>query len=305
MYLSMERADQFIDTPVEARSDIAAEARIAACVSRSIEVLRRAPSALVTDIDGTISEMAPAPNLALVDPGALESLETLSRSLALVGVVTGRELADAMRLTGQPDLLHVGNHGYERVHLGIQRSAAGVTPYLSGVAEAAEAVRSAAVIDRDLVGVIVENKRFTASFHYRLSPVPSRADATIRAIIEPIASAAGLKISEGKMVIELRPPLTVNKGVAIAEIITEHELNGMIFFGDDVTDIDGFDAIRAHRSPTFDGLAVAIVTSDSNPLVAQAADLQLDGVWECIEVLRRLALAFSDLGGSDRAGVPA
>lgn len=285
----MEPAGPSTDTQVDEQR--ARENRIESCVAAALDVLGHAPAALLTDIDGTISEMAPAPNLALIDPGAIRSLETLARSLALVGVVTGRALSDAMRLTGQPDLLHIGNHGYERVHLGIQRSASGVTPYLSGVAEAAEAVRSAAALDVDLAGVIVENKRFTASFHYRLASDADRARETIRRVIDPIAAAAGLSISGGKMVIELRPPLTVNKGVAIAEIAAEHELRGVVFFGDDITDIDGFDAVRAHRSASFHGLAVAIVTPDSNARVAESADTALCGVRECIEVLRRLAAA--------------
>jgi trehalose 6-phosphate phosphatase len=269
----------------------AAESRVETCVQRAAAVLRRSPAALLTDIDGTISEMAPAPNLALIDPSALDSLERLSRSLDLVGVVTGRALSDAMRLTGSPGLLHVGNHGYERLHLGVERSAAGVMPYLSAVAEAAEAVRSAAMFDADLNGVVVENKRFTASCHYRLTADPVRAEATIRGIIEPVVEAAGLLISTGKMVLEVRPPLTVNKGVAIAELIAEHELKGAVFFGDDITDIDGFEAVKSHRGVSdFDGLAVAIVTADSNPAVPAAADLELHGVGECIEVLRRLAV---------------
>ena len=304
MCSSMEQPDRSTATQVEAALSQAAEARVEACVQRAAAVLRRSPAALLTDIDGTISEMAPAPNLALIDANALESLESLSRRLALVGVVTGRALSDAMRLTGRPDLLHVGNHGYERLHLGVERSAAGVTPYLSAVAEAAAAVRSASMLDADLEGVIVENKRYTASCHYRLTTAPNKAEATIRGIIEPIAEAAGLTISTGKMVLEVRPPLTVNKGVAIAELIAEHELRGAVFFGDDVTDIDGFDAVRAHRAATdFDGLAVAIVTPESNPAVAAAADLALHGVRECLEVLRRLAVLLgSDAAANQGAG---
>lgn len=306
MCSSMEQPDRSTATPVELARDRAAESRVETCAQRAAAVLRHAPSALLTDIDGTISEMAPTPNLALIDPSALVSLERLTRRIALVGVVTGRALSDAMRLTGQPGLLHVGNHGYERLHLGIERSAAGVAPYLSAVAEAAEAVRSAALFDPDLRGVIVENKRFTASCHYRLTVDPARAEATIRAIATPIADAAGLTISTGKMVLELRPPLIVNKGVAIAELIAEHELKGAVFFGDDVTDIDGFDAVRAHvEADRFDGLAVAIVTPDSNPAVARAADLTLFGVHECIDALRRLALLLESDHDNARQGASA
>ncbi len=290
----MAPRDPFFATPDAAEVNLEAEARIATCVLRSLAVLRRHPSGLMTDIDGTVSEMAPAPELSMIDVDALAALDSLAMSLALVGVVTGRAAHDALRLTGRPDLLHVGNHGYERIKGAAHSFAAGVEPYLSGVAEAAEAVRSAQLFDRDLKGAVIENKRYTASFHYRLCDDPDRAQAAIRRIIEPIALAALLTISDGKMVIELRPPLPVNKGTAIRDLITENGLKGLIFFGDDVTDVDGFNIVRARDgSGDFSGLAVAIVGSDANPLVAAAADLRLNSVRECSEVLVRLARLLS------------
>lgn len=295
----MAPTDPFIATPVDFTFDDEAETRISACALRSLDVLRRHPSGLVTDIDGTVSEMAPAPDLAVIDRGALKSLELLALHLAIVGVVTGRAAEDARRLTGLPDFLHIGNHGYERVQGLKQTFALGVEPYLSGIAEAAEAVRSAQHVDRDLTGAVVENKRYTASFHYRLCADPDRAAATIRAIIEPIAAAANLAVSGGKMVIELRPPLQINKGSAIADLIFEQRLKGLIFFGDDITDVDGFVAVRSYGgSPDFTGLAVAIVTPDSSPLVAQSADLHLWSVRECAEVLRRLAAQLAERAGA-------
>ena len=182
----MAPTDPFTVTPVDFVIDGAAEERIAACVLRALSVLRRHPSGLVTDIDGTVSEMA-AYRSRRIDRGALRSLQVLASQLAVVGVVTGRAAADALRLTGLPSCLHIGNHGYERVQGVRQSFAPGVEPYLSGVAEAAEAVRSAQLVDRDLTGAVIENKRYTASFHYRLCPDPVRAQTTIRAIVEPIA----------------------------------------------------------------------------------------------------------------------
>jgi trehalose 6-phosphate phosphatase len=301
----MAPMDPSIAIPVDSAFDDAAEARIAACVLRALAVLRRHPSGLVTDIDGTVSEMAPAPDLAVIDRGALKSLELMALQLAIVGVVTGRAAADALRLTGLPDFLHIGNHGYEQVHGVRQSFAPGVEPYLSGISEAAEAVRSAQRVDRDLTGAVIENKRFTASFHYRLCPDPDQAEATIRAIVQPIALAANLKMSGGKMVIELRPPLSVNKGSAISDLIFENGLKGLIFFGDDITDIDGFVAVRSYdRSLDFTGLAVAIVTPDSSPLVAESADLSLHGVRECAEVLRRLAAFLAETAGERGTETP-
>ena len=81
MCLSMAPTDLFTAIPVDFTFDDEAEARISACVLRALTVLRRHPSGLVTDIDGTVSEMAPAPDLAVIDRGALKSLELLALQL--------------------------------------------------------------------------------------------------------------------------------------------------------------------------------------------------------------------------------
>ena len=104
------------------------------------------------------------------------------------------------------------------------------------------------------------------------------------------------------MVIELRPPLLVNKGSAISDLIFENGLKGLIFFGDDITDIDGFIAVRSYdRGPDFTGLAVAIVT----PILARwwrpPRIFFLHGVRECAEVLRRLAELLAQSAAGRRA----
>ena len=293
----MASQDPSTATPAKPVFDAESESRISICVLQSLEVLSRRPAGLLTDIDGTVSEMAPAPHLSFIDKGAMKSLEALALHLEVVGVVTGRGVDDARRLTGRPDLLHIGNHGYERKHGPVESFASGVQPYLPGIREAADAVISAQHVDPHLAGVVIENKRFTASFHYRLAADPDQALASIRRIVGPIAAAAGLKMSDGKMVVELKPPLSTSKGTAIKELIDDHRLKGVVFFGDDITDIDGFDSVRSHHLHTdYSGLAVSIVTPDSSPLVAAAADLRLHGVRECAEVLRRLAVRLENSG---------
>src|SRR3954454_4110447 len=87
------------------------EAVVAACM----EVLRDTPSAVVTDIDGTISAIAPTPAEAMVDPGAKAALDLLARKLAVVVVVSGRAPRDAAAMVGLPGVVYVGNHGLERI----------------------------------------------------------------------------------------------------------------------------------------------------------------------------------------------
>ena len=78
------------------------------------ETLDMAPVGLFTDVDGTISEIAPAPAEAVVSAVCRESLIFLAGKLALVAAVSGRSAADTRRLVGVDGIVYVGNHGYER-----------------------------------------------------------------------------------------------------------------------------------------------------------------------------------------------
>ena len=98
------------------------DAVVAACWA----VLRQTPSAVVTDIDGTISAIAPTPAEAMVDPGAKAALGSARRErLAAVAVVSGRAPQDGAAMVGLPELTYVGNHGLERIARGDALDASG------------------------------------------------------------------------------------------------------------------------------------------------------------------------------------
>src|ERR671916_804029 len=111
------------------------EAAVAACVL----VLRQTPSAVITDIDGTISGIAPTPAEAMVDPGAKAALGRLMERLATVAVVSGRAPQDGAAMVGIPELIYVGNHGLERIARG--------TPWTHPVAAAAQPAIAAALAE--------------------------------------------------------------------------------------------------------------------------------------------------------------
>src|SRR5215207_1528269 len=108
-------------------------------VATSLMVLRQTPSALVTDIDGTISGIAPTPAEAMVDPGAKAALGMLMERLATVAVVSGRAPQDGAAMVGLPELTYVGNHGLERIVHG--------RPWTHPVAAAAQPAITAALAE--------------------------------------------------------------------------------------------------------------------------------------------------------------
>src|ERR687897_1856737 len=153
-----------------ASSNDALTPEVEAVVTACMEILRQTPSAVVTDIDGTVSPIAPTPAEAMVDPGAQAALAVLAERLAAVAVVSGRAPQDGVAMVGLPELIYVGNHGLERIARG--------TPWMHPVAAAAQPaiaaalaeIESAARAGGDLPWLLIENKGVTGTIHYRLTP---------------------------------------------------------------------------------------------------------------------------------------
>jgi trehalose 6-phosphate phosphatase len=277
---------------------------IAPVVDACLEVLSLAPAALVTDIDGTISAIAPTPFEAVVDPVALDALAQLAERLAVVVVISGRAPSDGVKMVGLPELIYVGNHGLERIVRG--------SPWTHPAAEAAREAIAAALAEIE-AGVreqdeapwlLVENKGVTGTVHYRLAPDHTLAAAMLEPVVAVAAERYGLHVSPGRMIIELRPAVAINKGTAIRELATELELRGMVFLGDDITDIDGFRALRALRE---EGIAatvsVGVLGPESAAAIAAESDLHVDGVTACAATLLAIAARLAPRQPTEAVGI--
>jgi trehalose 6-phosphate phosphatase len=256
------------------------------------------PSGLLTDIDGTISLIAPTPEAASVGDEAKKALVRLSALLDVVGVVTGRSAPDAESMVGVPAMLYVGNHGLEARINGattVNSDAAAVSGEIAAALAEVELVASCNGIQD---GIIYENKGVTGSIHYRLAPDQEAAHRELLRLVVAEASARGLKVTEGRMVIELRPKLAINKGTAITRVVEQSGLKGVVFLGDDVTDTDGFRAVTKLRDVgLISGTNVAVVAPETDPMVAEAADVAIHGVESCVRLLSALADSFEGLHG--------
>jgi trehalose 6-phosphate phosphatase len=262
-------------------------------LDRSSSVLARRPSALVTDIDGTISPIASTPAAAVIVPEAREALRSLVRRLALVAIVTGRVSADAEGMLGLADVVYIGNHGFEHRWQGETRDHSGAKSSQFSIEQALNQVQRDLVLEGLDEGTLLENKRLSGAVHYRLAPARDVIGPRIGAIVAAAAEVSGLHMTEGRYVFELRPPITVNKGTAILGLIEDHKLNGIIFLGDDVTDVDGFREIRkATRNGLVDGLAIAVNAPEVRPIVIEEADATVEGVPGAVAFLSALARQF-------------
>jgi len=258
-------------------------------VAQVVAVLCRQPAGLFTDIDGTISQMARIPSEAFVGESPKESLRTLGSAISIVGAITGRGAADAATMLGLEGTVVIGNHGYERLQAGerlIHPSALGSRASVSTCTNLLLGIVDATPL---LANVVVENKDLSASVHYRLVEDQGRTVELLRQLVHAIAELHELNVTEGKLVFEIRPRALVNKGTAIHDISVELGLAGVVYLGDDVTDVDAFRALKTLQSPEVETLSVGIVSSETHAIVRDSADLLVDGVEGCVVLLAGVA----------------
>ncbi len=172
--------------------------------------------AVVCDIDGTLAPIAPTPELARVLPEALIQLERLAGIYALVACVTGRPAAQARSMVPVESVAISGNHGLE-VMLGDEVTVvAQAAKYAEPIHQALLAVENDGLLPE--MGCRIEDKGITFSVHYRGSPRPDHALRYLETQITPKLDRAGLSWSFGRMVLEVRPPVPIDKGSAVRRL---------------------------------------------------------------------------------------
>lgn len=257
---------------------------------RCADVLKKSPSGLFSDFDGTLSDVAPTPGEAVAYPGAAEALLRVAGLVDAAGIITGRAVADVRSKLDVDDLFIVGNHGLEWYERGQHIDHEAGLAAEQGITDALEMIERRLSEKVSTGNMLWENKRLTASIHFRNVDDPVAVGMALLPIVEEEATARGLRASGGKMLFELRPDVMISKGTALERLVTTRRLQGAVFFGDDVTDVDGFRALHALReSEGVETLAVAIRSKDVHPTVIAESDMVLESVSDTVRVLERVA----------------
>ena len=140
----------------------------------------------------------------------------------------------------------------------------------------------------DVDGMIWEHKGSSAAVHYRAAADPESARRRLESALDSVG-ASGLQTFWGKMILEIRPPVGLHKGYAIATVVEERGLRGAVFLGDDSTDVDGMEALaELRREGRVRGCGVAVVDEGTPAALLDAADYRLDGVDGVEALLERL-----------------
>ena len=241
-------------------------------------------AAVVTDFDGTLSPIVDDPATAGPLPGVVDTLHELAARFGRVAVVSGRPvsfLRDRLELDARPrsPLVVSGLYGIEWLEDGVERVHDTALAYRDVVAEAAERADAAAP-----EGVGVERKGFSLTLHVRtgqehLEWARSWADAT--------AHTTGLVVHGGRMSFELRPPIEVDKGSVVTELVRGRR--AACFLGDDLGDLPAFDALdRLHAEEGAHVLRVGVRSTEAPAELIERADVLVDGPPGSLALLRAL-----------------
>ena len=258
-------------------------------------LVRAAGRAVVgLDFDGTLAPIVENPEQAHIHPDAAAVLVDLAEVVRAVAVITGRPARQALDLGGLEEVGNViGDHGKELYLFGqygnerwsstrrriiSPRPPAGLATFLRDLPRT---LRSA-----DAADAWVEDKGLAHAVHTRRL---ADADAAYERLLGPLRELAGrngLVLEPGRQVIEVRAP-GMDKGKAVETIVEEVDAGAFLFAGDDLGDVEAFEAVAALAK---DGMPTLLVCSASDEVsaLAERADVLVDGPEGVLELLRRL-----------------
>ena len=186
---------------------------------------------LAFDYDGTLSPIAPTPDLARLPAETRELLVRVAARYSLV-VISGRALSDiSARVADIGARTVFGNHGLERTGGKSSRPRAQVHGWVDQLCEQL----------KGMPGVFVEDKIHSLSVHYRTAPDHEQA---LQLILPIVRALPDVRVICGAAAVNLLPKHGANKGSALRRALEEAGCAKAIYVGDDDTDEDAFGALK-------------------------------------------------------------
>jgi trehalose 6-phosphate phosphatase len=248
-------------------------------------------AAIFCDVDGTLAPIVQRPEDARVPEETSRLLGRLARRYGCVACVSGRSVADVRRLVGVGGVAYAGSHGAELLEPG------STTPRVAEAFKNWERQVKAFVAERDTaelrsLRIRIEDKGPIMTFHWRGAPDEDTARTHLEGLAQE-AETAGLAIHWGRKVLEIRPPVPVNKGQAVRDLVLRAGVRTALFGGDDVTDLDGFAALETlvEEGTLEAAVRVGVRSQEGPPEIVRQADVVVDGIEGFQRVLAELDAA--------------
>ncbi|HTZ88235.1 MAG TPA: trehalose-phosphatase [Solirubrobacteraceae bacterium] len=262
----------------------------AATLVEALAPLRSDPDngAVLFDIDGTLAPIVRHAADAHVPEATRTLLIEIAKRYRVAGCVSGRRATTARQIVAIGTLAYVGNHGGELLRPGATRPE--VDPELAAWTARVRAFAARALTaEVERLRVRSEDKEAIAAFHWRGAPDEQAAEAAVREIAAA-AEREGFVVHWGRKVLEVRPPVALDKGIGIAMLLRDTPATSALYAGDDTTDLDAFRGLReqVQSGPLDYALCVAVDSDEAPPELAREADLVLDGTQGVRELLEAL-----------------
>lgn len=246
---------------------------------------------IVSDFDGTLSDFVNEPDEARITPENANALERLADCVTVVALLSGRSAEDLYTCFKHPSLVYYGNHGLDYWHEHTLYIAPQVRQWIDPLAALLNEFGTSTE-----PGVMIENKGVTASIHYRNTLDPLSTRFHLEQQLTPLVNKYGFLLNEGRLVWEIKPPVVLNKGTALQALIEDYHLNGVVFLGDDITDLTAMTALRswlsAHTADPLPpvGLSVGVIHPEgTSPAIYDSCDITANGPHDVATLLHWLA----------------
>jgi trehalose 6-phosphate phosphatase len=243
---------------------------------------RLSTTLIALDFDGTLAPIVADPRTSSPVDGTVEVLRSLAQRGAQVALITGRDAATAIRLSGLesvPNLIVDGLYGAQRWQDGELFSPAEPESITRARVELTARVGPSALAR----GVWIEDKVLSLVIHARRTADPAQELAALKGTVRDLAAQVGLEVHPGRDVLELRLP-DFDKGRAIRTLAEASAATAVLFAGDDLGDLPAFAALVDLRARGLVTCSVAVNCGDVAE-IADVGDLTVASPAELVQLL--------------------
>ncbi|OMO50026.1 Trehalose-phosphatase [Corchorus olitorius] len=213
------------------------------------------------DYDGTLSPIVENPDKAFMSTDMRAAVREVAKYFP-TSIISGRSRDKVKEFVQLSNVYYAGSHGMDIMAPPRPRAAKPCGCDIKGIEGAFQPAKlflpaiqeiSLELEDkiREIQGARIEDNRFCISVHYR--QVPPEDHEILKEIVKSLVeNRPEFRVTEGKMVLEVRPSIDWNKGDALNYLLDTLGLSSAkdvvpLYIGDDRTDEDAFKVIAARR----------------------------------------------------------
>ncbi len=247
-----------------------------------------AHAAILFDIDGTLAPIVEIASDAHVPERTRQLLIEVAKRYGTVACVSGRRASEARAMVSIGTISYIGSHGAELLRAGWTEPV--LDPKVENwVLRIQQFGREVDTADLRRKRVRIEDKGTIVAFHWRGAPDEDAARTVIDAIASR-AEAAGLRTHWARKVLEVRPPVTIDKGAGIEAFLEDADVDTALYVGDDRTDLDAFRMLSqlAQQGRLKSAVRVGVRSDETPEEVVSESDFAVDGTAGVRELLEML-----------------